>query len=139
MDQMNQIDQVNNTQNYSYRPLDNGFEKASFVLGVASIITAFLGLGIIPMMVGGVAVILAVLSRGKGNMGSRAFRGFVCGIIGIVTNIILIAYIIGMFFTNATYREQINNTSKMLYGYTMEELIEESSGGQIRIKDYIRE
>ena len=138
MEQMNNSNQVNNMNagNSYYKPYDNGFEKAASALGLASIVTAFLGLGTIPMTLGGIAVILAVLSRGRANMSSRAFRGFVCGIVGIVANIFIIVYIVMMFFTNAGYREQINNTSKMLYGYSMEELIEESF--DVDIQKYIR-
>lgn len=120
-----------------YKPFDNGFEKASSILGIISIITAFLGLGTIPMMLGGTAIILALLSRGKGSMGSKAMRGLTCGIIGLAINIFLICYVIMLFCTNVTYRDLINNQCRMMYGYTLNDVIEESVGDGFDLEEYL--
>ena len=57
------------TENNSiYIPYDNGFIKAASIMGFASIVTTFFGLITVPMILGGMAVILALLSRGKGDM-----------------------------------------------------------------------
>lgn len=120
-----------------YKAYDNGFEKAAFVLGIISIITAFLGLGTIPMMLGGLAVILAVLSRGKGEMGRKAFRGMICGLAAIGVSVLLVVYVIMLFCTNVTYRNLINAQCKMMYGTTLNELIEESVGDDFNLEQYL--
>lgn len=125
-------------ENVVYKPLDNGFEKAAGILGIASIITAVIGLAPIPLMLGGLAIILAFLSRGKGPMGQRAVRGVTCGIVGITINIALMAYVIILFFTNSAYRQLMNAQAKLMYGYSMEELIESSFGDNIDLDKYLR-
>lgn len=125
-------------ENVVYKPFDNGFEKASGILGIASIITAIMGLATVPMTLGGLAIILAVLSRGKGQMGQRAVRGVTCGIIGMTINIALIGYVIMLFFTNPMYRDLMNKQSEMMYGYSLEELLEESFGPNLELDKYLK-
>ena len=51
-----------------YVPFDNGFQKAASIMGIAAIATTFFGLITVPMILGGLAMILALLSRGRGDM-----------------------------------------------------------------------
>ena len=125
-------------ENVVYKPLDNGFEKAAGILGIASVITAVFGLAPIPLMLGGIAIILAFLSRGKGPMSQRAIRGVTCGVVGITINIALVAYVIFLFFTNSAYRQIMNAQAELMYGYSMEELIESSFGTDIDLDKYLK-
>ena len=108
------------------------------MLGIASVITAVFGLAPIPLMLGGIAIILAFLSRGKGPMSQRAIRGVTCGVVGITINIALVAYVIFLFFTNSAYRQIMNAQAELMYGYSMEELIESSFGTDIDLDKYLK-
>lgn len=121
----------------AYKPFDNGFERASATLGIISIVTAIMGLATIPLMMGGLAIILALLSRGKGPMSQRAVRGLTCGVIGLTINIALISYIVFLFCNNSIYRQLINNQCEAMYGYTLNEVIESSVGDDFDLEEYL--
>lgn len=134
------VEEADNLQqeNTIYKPLDNGFERASGMLGIASIVSAICGLATIPMMLGGLAIILALLSRGRGHMGQRAVRGLVCGIVGLTINVALIGYIVFLFCNNSIYRQLINNQCEAMYGYTLNEVIESSVGDDFDLEEYLK-
>ena len=53
---------LNSSSSSIYVPFDNGFLKAASVMGVASLVTTFFGLLTIPLVLGGLAIILSLLS-----------------------------------------------------------------------------
>ncbi len=123
--------------NPSYKALDNGFAKAASALGIASIVTAIFGLATIPLMLGGLAIILAILSRGRGSMEGRAVRGMTCGIVGMTISIALIAYVIYLFCISPTYRSLINSQCETMYGYTLNDVIEDYVGDGFDLEEYL--
>lgn len=120
-----------------YKPYDNGFEKAAGILGIASIVTAVMGLASIPVMLGGVAIILALLSRGKGQMSPKAVRGLSYGVVGVTISIALIGYVVYLFCNNSLYRQLINNQCESMYGYTLNEVIESSVGEDFDLEEFL--
>ena len=75
-----------------YVPFDNGFQKAASIMGIAAIATTFFGLITVPMILGGLAMILALLSRGRGDMSGKAYMAFTCGSVAIILNILIVGY-----------------------------------------------
>ncbi len=127
------------TENNSiYIPYDNGFIKAASIMGVASIVTTFFGLITVPMILGGMAVILALLSRGKGDMNGKAYMAFTCGSVAIILNILIVGYALYMFCFNPVFRSTVNEQSRRMYGYTINSMIEESIGGDFDLDAYLR-
>ena len=127
--------QENNT---IYIPLDNGFIKAASIMGFASIVTTFFGLITVPMILGGLAVILALLSRGKGDMNGKAYMAFTCGSVAIILNILIVGYSLYMFCFNPVFRSTVNEQSRRMYGYTINSMIEESIGGDFDLDAHLR-
>lgn len=121
----------------AYKAFDNGFAKAASVMGVIAFASTFLGLATIPIMLGGTAVILALLSRGKGEMNNRAIVGLVFGAIGIVINIFLMGYIIWLFMTSSFHRQAMNSQYQQIYGYTINEVIENAVGNEFDLEEYL--
>ncbi|MBR3635993.1 MAG: hypothetical protein IKN47_07335 [Lachnospiraceae bacterium] len=123
----------------AYIPYDNGFQKAAGIMGIAAIATTFFGLIMLPMMLGGLAVILALLSRGKGYMSRRAYMGFTCGSVAIILNILIVGYALFMFCFNPVFRSTVNEQSRRMYGYTINDMINESVGNDFDVDSYLRD
>ena len=121
-----------------YVPYDNGFQKAAGILGIAAIVTTFFGLLTVPMILGGVAVILALLSRGRGYMSLRAYMGLTCGSVAVILNILIIVYALYMFCFNPVFRSTVNEQSRRMYGYTINDMINESVGDGFDVDSYLR-
>lgn len=128
----------NQPKEVAYKAYDNGFAKAASVLGIIAFVTTFLGLATIPIALGGIAVILALLSRGKGEMSNKAITGLVFGAIGIIINILLMCYIVWLFIKSPTYRQIMNNQFESIYGYTINEMIEGNVGGGFNLEEYLK-
>ena len=124
--------------NTIYIPYDNGFIKAASIMGFASIVTTFFGLITVPMILGGMAVILALLSRGKGDMNGKAYMAFTCGSVAIILNILIVGYALYMFCFNPVFRSTVNEQSRRMYGYTINSMIEESVGGDFDLDAFLR-
>ena len=107
-------------------------------MGFASIVTTFFGLITVPMILGGMAVILALLSRGKGDMNGKAYMAFTCGSVAIILNILIVGYALYMFCFNPVFRSTVNEQSRRMYGYTINSMIEESIGGDFDLDAYLR-
>ena len=133
------MEQFTNEVTEVYIPYDNGFQKAAGIMGIVAIATTFFGLIMLPMMLGGLAVILALLSRGKGYMSRRAYMGFTCGSVAIILNILIVGYALFMFCFNPVFRSTVNEQSRRMYGYTINDMINESVGNDFDVDSYLRD
>lgn len=138
MDWQDDINNIRGDEPVRYVPYDNGFQKAAGIMGIASLITSFLGLITVPMILGGLAVILALLSRGRGSMSGRAVMGLSCGAAAIILNILIIFFAVYMFLFNVQYRKLVDEQSMKMYGYTITDMLEESMGDGFDIDSYLK-
>lgn len=109
---------------YGYVPArNNNFVLLSLVMGILSIVTCAI---VIPSFVfGGLAILFALLSRGKDvkfPSGSRA--GIVTGTLGIIFATCLGVFSIYTVMTNPEYHQLLNDTSKQMYGITFDEMLD---------------
>ncbi len=80
----------------------NGMATASLVLGIIGILTIFFGGSVI---LGALAIILALLSRGSGSMSRPAGIGMGLGIAGILLGIFVIISMFAYVFTSSDAQE----------------------------------
>lgn len=102
------------------------FATAAMVLGIISIVTSFTFTVYPPFMVGSIAIILALLSKGRRpNLLSRARTGIICAVIGLVMNTIIVTASMVLLFTNPEVRAEVNKTFERQYGMSFDEMWEE--------------
>lgn len=103
-------------------PAVNLYAKSSLVLGIISIITMFMGTIYIPFITGGIAIILAMLSRGSArSLATPAAIGLITSCIGIVLNVGLIATSLTLYATNPEIKSQVNSYLEQITGQEIDE------------------
>lgn len=111
-------------------------------LGIAAIVTTFVMPIIVPGVLGALSIILAIISSGREPRMPRMSKiALGCGITSVVVYIAFIGVIITLVFnmlTNPTVRAQANDIMLQMYGYSLDELIEEVTGefDQSLVQDY---
>ena len=90
---------------------------ASMVLGVLTVATAILGTVYLPFMLGGVAIIMGILSRDEsGRPDFKAKIGIMLGALGIVLNIVVVATSVYTVFNNPEQYEAFDSVFERVYG-----------------------
>ncbi len=80
-----------------HNPKGDSLSIVSLILGICSIPTSFF---IYPgLMLGATAIVLALLSRGRERLDSRARAGIVCGCIALILTITLICTAVYMLLS----------------------------------------
>ena len=87
---------------YSYGYSRNPMATAAIVLGVISLFTGMVFYISVPC--GAMAVLLAILSRGKRPMPGKSKAGLVCGLLGMVFSIAVTLSSVWVVLTNAQMR-----------------------------------
>ena len=116
--------------NYNYNRAHNELDQhvrlagTALVLGLISIpLCFFLNIGVI---VGGVAIVLALLSRGTlEHLLPQARKAIIYGTLGIVIGYGVFAYDLHAVFTNPEYRAQLNTISKQMNGVSFDDMLKE--------------
>lgn len=108
----------------------SSFATASMVLGILAIVTAFLGTVYPPLVFGGLAVILGLLSKGNDKaMLPNARVGVLTAVLGIVINIIVVSVSFYVIFATPNgrqeFHDQLNQYSEYLYGESFDEMWDE--------------
>lgn len=107
---------------------NHGMATIAFIFGACSIITNLFMPVILPCFLGGMAIILAILSRGGERHLSRlARRGIICAVIGLVTTVwltvqVLIPSAIAQL-KDPYYRQFMNQVSESLYGTSFDDML----------------
>lgn len=106
------------------------------ILGVVAIICTITVQLYGAIVVGAMAIILASLSRGEGTWTRLAKRGFTCGIIAVIINIVLLVGVIGIMSTDNVYHDTVNSMFQEVYGSTFDDMINsilsgDSIGGEL--------
>lgn len=99
---------------------------AAMVLGILSIISSFTFTVYPAFILGSIAVMLGLLSKGtRTKLLSKARTGVICATIGLILNTTFVTSCTVLFFTNAEVREEVNRTFEQQYGVTFDEMWEE--------------
>lgn len=137
----------NNTSPYYKRPESsanlqntaagkaNMFAMAAKVLGIIAIFSVFTFSLYPAFIMGGLAIILAVISKGdKIQMCQAAKTGFVTGIVALALNVTLIGGLGLLFFTDNPVKTLLNDTSVEMYGQTFDDMIKDAMDGQFDLE-----
>lgn len=112
------------------RPKGEGMATASMILGIISLVSLlFLQLSI-PFVLGGVSIVLGILSRGGAKqLLGKAKAGITCSTIGLTLDIALfvfaIWFIISLPNLPAGFQDEFNKVCEEQYGVSYDELMEE--------------
>ena len=116
--------------NYNYNKVHNELDKhvnlaaLSLVLGLISIpFCFFMYTGII---LGGIAVVMAILSKGTADRFlPQAKKGIIYGTIGVVLGYGVLISSIHSIMTDPSYRQQLNQFSEQYYGESVDDMLKE--------------
>ena len=115
-----------NRNAYNNAEPGGSFATAAMVLGIVSIVTSFTFTVYPPFIVGSIAIILAILSKGqRPNLLSKARTGVICAVIGLVMNTVIVITSMVLLFTNPYVRAEVNKTFEKQYGMSFDEMWEE--------------
>ncbi len=107
-----------------------GMATAAMILGIISLISLLLLHFYMPFLLGGVGIILAVLSKGKAKkMLGKARAGLICCITGLALDVTICVFSVYLVFALPDIMpEMVDEVNKMCeeqYGMTYEELMDE--------------
>ena len=115
----------------------NGFATASLVMGILAVLSVFTMTIIPPMILGGLSIILGLLSRGDTRYPSTsALVGIITSSGAIVINIVVSIFAVSLIFSNPEttqmYWDTMNETYEQTLGITFDELLESYGlGGEL--------
>ncbi len=90
---------------------------ASMVLGIITVATALLGTVYLPFMLGGIAIVMGILSRdASGTLDFKAKLGILLGTAGIILNIVVVATSVYSVFNNPEQYATFNSVFERVYG-----------------------
>lgn len=120
----NQIDQ----QSHWY---GKSLANAAMILGIGALLTAFMMTLYLPFIFGSLAIVFALLSKGRaGKMASLAKTGACCAILGLVINVCIFVSSIYYVLSNPSIlldtARQYDSIYENVYGVTSEELFGDS-------------
>ncbi len=115
---------------YEYYRSQNGLDRhlsqagLALALSLASVPLAFfMNIGVI---VGGIAIILAILSKGvQDRLLPQAKKAIIYGSIGVVVGYGIFAYDIYKVFNDPATREQLNAVSEQMNGVSFDDMLRE--------------
>lgn len=110
----------------THTPYDQGFSMASMILGLLSVTLGCCGLSV-PL--GALGILFFVLCHRKGKTANTNCQiGLVLSILGLVGGIISYAYVLYLTFHSPEFMEQLNQTSRLIYGVDYTEMLQNLSG-----------
>lgn len=103
--------------------------KTAGTCAFLAIITTLFGTMIFPYILGGLAIIFAVLSKGStAKYQFKAKTAMLLACIALICNTAYIGFIYYNVMYNEEYRQQLDNTMEQIYGMSMEEYTNEILG-----------
>lgn len=113
-----------NAQPQQQKTEKNPFATAALVLGILSLLS--ISTIIVPVFCGSLAILFAILSKGKNRtMESIAGYGVFSGLGALLLTLFISATSVWMYFYNEDYRNELNSTFEEIYGITFEQYTEE--------------
>lgn len=124
--QENHLENENGNSSFSSKNSPNVFALFARSLGIFSIFCAFFSMFFGTFICGGLAVILALLSKGYNTkMEKNARIGFVSGIVGIIFQISVFIFSIYNILYVPEYRQQFNSIYEKMYGESLEDSLDD--------------
>lgn len=121
-----QNDTTNTSHDSTPKTFPNVFALFAKSLGIFSIFCAVFSVFFGSFICGGLAIILAILSKGyHTKMEKNAKIGIAAGIIGIVLQIFLLAFSVYNIIHVPEFREQFNSLYEHMYGEPVDDSINE--------------
>lgn len=113
----------------------NGMAKASKICGIIAVVS-IITLMIYPaIMLGSVAIILALLSRGSGSkLPDKARTGLTTGIVALIVNIAIVAGAVAILFSHGEYKNQLNDMCAEMYGQTFDDMVNDAMDGSLDLE-----
>lgn len=119
-----------------YNNSANAMARTASTMGVVAVISIFTMMIYPAIVLGSLAVILALLSRDRdGHMHDKAKSAVTTGLLAIGVNIALLAVTFGLLFSGGSFKNQINDTFEEIYGHTFDEMWEDAMDGSLDL-DY---
>ena len=98
----------------------------SMVLGILSVATAVLGTVYLPFILGGIAIVMGILSRDESGITEfKAKLGILLGTFGIVLNIVVVGTSVYSVLTNPDRYEEFDSVFERVYGQDFSSFMEE--------------
>lgn len=128
----------NNGSNPYYRPYTppvktpgSGLANAAMVLGISAIISAVMMTVYFPFILGSVAIVLALLSKGMApKMVKQAKAGITCAAVALVINLYILISTFTYIFSNPSLlvetAQMYDSAVEQMYGVPSEEVFGES-------------
>lgn len=112
------------------KPKGDGMATASMILGIITLASMLILQFTIPFVLGGVGIILAILSRGGAKrMAGKAKAGLICCIVGLSLDIVLCVSAVCLVFAlphlSPELQEEVNKACEEQYGVSYDEMMEE--------------
>lgn len=122
---------ANGNNNFPVRTQSGGFANAAMVLGIISIVTAAIMTVYPPFILGSLAILFAILSKGRApKLAAQAKAGIICAITGLSVNVCIIAFSFFYIFSNPDMLRETaqiyDNMCEQIYGMPSEEVIGDS-------------
>lgn len=107
----------------------SGMATAAMILGIISLISLLLLRVYIPFLIGGIGIILAILSRGRDRMSGRAKAGIICCITSLVLDVALCALSVYLLFAlpdiMPEMMDDVDKICEQQYGMSYEEFMDQ--------------
>ncbi len=99
---------------------------ASMVLGILTVATAILGTVYLPFILGGIAIVMAILSRAEdGIMPIKSKIGVLLGTLGIILNIVVVGTSVYRVLNDPAQYEMFDSVFERFYGQNFESFMAE--------------
>lgn len=112
------------------KPKGDGMATASLILGIITLVSLLLLRLSMPFILGGVGIILAILSKGGARkMLGKAKAGMICCITALALDIVLCVSAVWLVFSlpklSPELTEEVNRICEEQYGVSYDEMMEE--------------
>lgn len=118
-------------QPYLGKPKGDSMATASMILGIITLVSLLLLRITVPFILGGVGIILAILSRGSAkHMIGKAKAGLTCCIVGLCLDVVLCISAVYLVFAlpriaSPEMMDEFNKVFEEQYGVSYDEMMEE--------------
>lgn len=115
----------------------NGMATVSQVCGIIAVISVFTLMIYPALILGSLAIILGLLSRGsRKRLPAKAKTGVVTGAVAVGVNLALIALTLFIIFSDGPMKRQLNATCKQVYGQTFDDMLQDAMDGELNLDYY---
>ena len=112
---------------YSTEEKGEKLAKTAFILAIISIALNFFIPVMFPFILASIAIILAIISRGRrSSFSSRALHAVLLSVAGMIVSVAVSAFMIYSVFNmmrDPQQRQQLNAISEQVNGYSLDELL----------------